>query len=218
MAQRKTMMIPVNNDDLAAVQGWLQAMATQGLLLEACDNGMFVFQKSTPTQRRYRVDPSKGTTLAVAPPKMMDMYREFGWHYVDSYDRYHHVFYTDDPNAVEPFLSSSELVEKLAHLRRQRIFVCATSLGMLLLMGTYTWGSRDPMLFALDAALLASIAYDSFLNLKSISATEQTAHSGKPFDPDTVLQDPKLRLSRAIGIALVVLLVALLAARRLFPG
>lgn len=217
MAQRKTMMIPVNNDDLFAVQGWLQAMATQGLLLEACDNGMFVFQQSTPTQRRYRVDPSKGTTLAVAPPKMMDMYREFGWHYVDSYDRYHHVFYTDDPNAVEPFLSSNELAEKLAYLRKRRIFVCATSLGSLLLMGTYTWGSRDPLLFAFDAALLISIFYSSFLDFKSISAAEQTAHSGKPFDPDTVLQDPKFRLSRAVGIALVVLLAALLAARRLFP-
>lgn len=218
MARRKTMMIPVNNNDLAAVQGWLQAMATQGLLLEACDNGMFVFQQSTPTQRRYRVDPSKGTTLAVAPPKMRDMYQEFGWHYVDSYDRYHHVFYTDDPNAVEPFLSSNELVEKLARLRRQRIFVCATSLGMLLLMGIYTWGNRDPMQFALDAALLASIFYSSFLDFKSISAAEQTARSGKPFDPDTVLQDPKLRLSRTIGIALVVLSVALLVGRRLFPS
>ena len=36
MAYRKTLMLPVSPNDLPAVQGWLQGLAVQGLLLEAC--------------------------------------------------------------------------------------------------------------------------------------------------------------------------------------
>ena len=119
MAIRKTMMLPISNNDLPTVQGWLQGLATQGWLLEGCRNGTFYFIQKDPAQRRYRIDPSKGSTLGVAPPKLMDMYQEFGWHYVDSYDRYHHVFYTEDPEAVEPFVSSEALAESLEQQKPQ---------------------------------------------------------------------------------------------------
>ena len=58
-------LAPVSTNDLPAIQGWLQSMAGQGLLLDACDNATFFFNRESPVQRRYRIDPSKGNTMGV---------------------------------------------------------------------------------------------------------------------------------------------------------
>lgn len=180
MAYRKTLMLPVSQNDLPAVQGWLQGLAVQGLMLEACDNGTFIFQEKDSAQRRYRIDPSKGTTIGVATPKLMDLYREFGWYYVDSYDRYHHVFYTDDPDAVEPFVSPEALVEGLEHLKRRKLVSSGILLLVCLSCTIFLWMSPDRTLFRkiLDLLFLISVTFSIYCELKPLFKAKEQALDG----------------------------------------
>ncbi len=180
MAYRKTLMLPVSPNDLPAVQGWLQGLAVQGLLLEACDNGTFVFQKKDSTQRRYRIDPSKGNTMGVATPKLMDLYREFGWYYVDSYDRYHHVFYTDDPEAVEPFVSPEALAESLDQLKHRKLFVLIPVMLIYLVCTVWIWTIPSRPLFnkVLDGLVFISVSWRVYHELKPLMKVKDQVSDG----------------------------------------
>ena len=209
MAYRKVMMIPVSPNDLSGIQGWLQGLAVQGLHLEACDNGTFVFQTKEAVQRRYRIDPSKGTTLGVATPRLMDMYQEFGWHYVDSYDRYHHVFYTDDPDAVEPFVSPEALYDGLERIRRRKLISHVLSIIFLLFLTIWIWiaGERTWLHKVLDGFILISISLNVYFEIKPLFRVKQNLSDSTVSNSHALYQkDPMVSKLRVISFALVIVL------------
>ena len=218
MAYRKTLMLPVSPNDLPAVQGWLQGLAVQGLHLEACDNGTFIFLKKEPVHRRYRIDPSKGNTMRIATPKLQDMYREFGWYYVDSYDKYHHVFYTDDPDAVEPFVSPEALTESLEQLKRKKLVFSILGLALWLLVTLALWMTSERTLFrkVLDILFFLSFAYAAYLDIKPLFKVKEQASDGSLLKNRYPHQtDRELSWSRSFAKVLIALLLLALLNLRL---
>ena len=210
MAYRKVIMLPVSPNDLPGVQGWLQGLAVQGLHLEACDNGTFVFQTKEYVQRRYRIDPSKGTALGVATPGLMDMYQEFGWHYIDSYDRYHHVFYTDDPDAVEPFVSPEALYDGLERIRRKKLISHISSILLLLVLTVWIWiaGERTWFQKVLDGLILISISLNTYCEIKPLFHVKQNLSDSNVLNPYSLYKkDPMVSKLRVISFVLVIVLI-----------
>lgn len=201
---------PVSINDLPGIQGWLQSMASQGFLLDCCDNGTFFFNRVEPIQRRYRIDTSKGNTMGVATPQLQDMYREFGWNYVDSYTRDHHVFYTDDPDAIEPFPTPEALVENLERVKRRRILKHLILIGSLVLLTLLiilsTPSSSLSLSFILRLAfpfiLLIYLAYEDVAPLLNLTQTSENGTLLKSRDPVHV--DRTLRFLRYCVIILLV--------------
>ena len=203
-------LAPVSINDLPGIQGWLQSMAAQGFLLDCCDNGTFLFDRKEPVRRRYRIDPSKGNTMGVATPQLQDTYREFGWTYVDSYTRYHHVFYTDDPSAVEPFTTPEALAEKLERVKRRKIRYYIVSLSILFLLNL--WMILNPASYSfqrlLNIPIFILVGCLAFHDLAPLFKIKQTSEDGsllKPRNPDGT--DRKLRYLRICSSSLLVVLL-----------
>ena len=202
-------LAPVSINDLPGIQGWLQSMASQGFWLDCCDNGTFFFNRMEPVQRRYRIDTSKGSTMCVAPPKLQDMYREFGWTYVDSYTRDHHVFYTDDPDALEPFSTPEALVENLERVKRRRILRHLISWGSLALLCLLIVISNPSSFHLRMIYPLILVVYFAFEDIAPLLNLTQTAEDGTLLKPRVpVHADRILRFLRYCVLILTVWRIA----------
>ena len=150
-------MVPFSMEDTVGIQGWLQGLARQGLILDSCDNGTFMFKRGEAAPLRYRVDPTKGHPVSGPPRALRDLYGEYGWKYVDSYNRFSHVFVTEDPNAPEPFHSPEALAQSMRSATRRRIlywsvFLLLEVLGILFLFWRKTFD-----LYAVHSLLMTAI-------------------------------------------------------------
>ena len=205
-------MAPVSINDLPGIQGWLQSMATQGFRLDCCSNGTFYFNHEEPVQRRYRIDPSKGSIVGVATPQLQDMYREFGWTYVDSYTRYHHVFYTDDPNAVEPFTTPEVLAEKLERVKQRRLLF-QIPMKLLLLLGLLYLCAHSTIPLPqkmIHVTLFIAGCYSLYGDIKPLLKLKQSSESETLLQPRTPEgTDRTLRCMRiCTGIFLIWLILS----------
>lgn len=137
-----TRIVPFSMEDTVGIQGWLQGLARQGMILDSCDNGTFMFKHGEPAPLRYRIDPTKGHPISGPPQKMRDLYEEYGWRYVDSYNRFSHVFVTEDPNAPEPFHSPEALAQATRSATRRRVLYWSRGLWFYVWVGLFLWSRK----------------------------------------------------------------------------
>lgn len=199
MAYRKALMLPVSPNDLAGVQGWLQGLAVQGLILDSCTGG-FHFKQEQSARLRYRIDPSKGHFLSGAPQSLRDMYEEYGWTYVDTYNSCFHIFVTDNPNAVEPFSTTESLLAALDYTKKKqtRLFVLHMVCNLFLL---WFWISRKQFDFlAIFNIILLITGFPTHLyHIRTLLEQEQQLKGGVPLNsPLVVNTHPALYWGRRV--------------------
>ena len=86
--------------DLEGQERWLEKMASQGLLASGRFGSFIQFVKGEPApHRRYRL-VAAGVESELW---LMDMFVPMGWNSVGSWTRHFFLFYTDDPDALEPY-------------------------------------------------------------------------------------------------------------------
>ena len=103
--------------DLPRTEAWLEKMAAQGLLFQSSSAlrfgwwfflplVRFTFRRDTPrTGRRYRLCPTREPDTSPSG-ELLELYRHGGWQYTAALTAdwgAFYIFYTDDPNAEEPY-------------------------------------------------------------------------------------------------------------------
>lgn len=204
MSCYKTLMLPVSPNDLSGVQGWLQGLAVQGLILDSCTGG-FRFRVGESARLRYRIDPRKGHFLSGAPQSLRDMYAEYGWTYIDTYNGSFHVFVTDDPEAVEPFSTTESLIIALEHTKKKqtRLFVLHMVCNLCFL---WFWISRKQFDFlaVFNIILIITGVPTHIYHIRTLLEQEQQLKGGVPLNsPLVVNTHPTLYWGRIVVFLLL---------------
>lgn len=98
----KRKLAPACGFDLPAMESWLEDMAAEGFFLESFSNSLVFarFRKGEPKKLTYRID-LKEYCDTQPPPKMWEMYEEFGWQFVTHYRTKGFIFCTAEENPTE---------------------------------------------------------------------------------------------------------------------
>lgn len=98
----KRKLAPACGFDLPAMESWLEDGAAEGLFLESFSNSLVFarFRKGEPKKLTYRID-LKEYFDTLPPPKMREMYEEFGWEFVTHYRNKGYIFCTAQENPTE---------------------------------------------------------------------------------------------------------------------
>ena len=117
--------------DLPRTEAWLEKMAAQGLLFQSSSAlrfgwwfflplVRFTFRRDTPrTGRRYRLCPTREPDTSPSG-ELLELYRHGGWQYTAALTAdwgAFYIFYTDDPNAEEPYTDLDSFRLALRHPR-----------------------------------------------------------------------------------------------------
>ncbi len=95
-------LIPVGLSDIPALEHWFEEMASKGLHLEDCLQWIAYFKPGPPAQVRYRLEPIDKFQVSPTPEQeQLELYKESGWHYVNTVWRCYYAFVADDPSAPE---------------------------------------------------------------------------------------------------------------------
>ena len=141
--------------DMFYKQNWLEYQARKGLLL-ANDNLLTCrFTVDEPRDRRYRILPYKHSKTT---QEELDLYASCGWHLIYGYGSVM-IFYTDDPDAPEPF---TDVQSQHKYYRRSLI---TNFLVMILLLGNVFFNiSRSLQGFTLSPSTLLYSSADEPLS------------------------------------------------------
>lgn len=221
---------PVNRYDIPALESWLEDMARRGLFLKKFRPLFCTFVKGTPRPTRYRVEPHKRILDEDLPQTMLELYRDFGWDYVDEISNSMLIFSTQDLAAPELHSDLELQGEQWNKLRRSALLSCwmnvILTLALLALFLYAEFGSGSPVLalatttapvlglFALCSFLF--LLPDSFTDLRHLTAITRQLEAGIPLDHRTVY--PKRRPQTVIAfLAPAVLLTLMIAADWILP-
>lgn len=91
----KRKLAPACGFDLPAMESWLEDMALEGLFLDSFSGSLMFarFLKGEPKKLTYRIDLKEYFDV-LPPPKMREMYEEFGWKFVTHYRNKGYIFET----------------------------------------------------------------------------------------------------------------------------
>ena len=102
--------------DLDGQERWLEHMASKGLLASGRFGSFIQFVKGAPApHRRYRLVAAGGQSEL----RLMDLFVPLGWNSVGSWTRYFFLFYTDDPDALEPYTDCNSHGLSLESVRKE---------------------------------------------------------------------------------------------------
>ena len=180
--------LPVSLLDLPGVEGWLNGLAAQGLMLVRCGPSRFRFRQETPRLgRRYHLCPTKDRD-ADPPQELVELYEQSGWQYAATARSSYvclRIFYTDGPAAPEPFNDADSLLQALRYPVRECIgsLVFALAVPVLyVLLGV--WASDDNSLIYFVIALVAlSRVVSSFADLTAVLLFRRSLKRGHPLQP-----------------------------------
>ena len=115
----------VDAKDIARTESWLEDMAAQGLFFHSFSRWsilapgplwIVLFQKDAPRpERRYRLCPARPQE-AEPTQETLELYAQSGWQFLRFWGTScvsYYLFYTDDPNALEPYTDPDSLYEAL---------------------------------------------------------------------------------------------------------
>ena len=115
----------VDAKDIARTETWLEDMAAQGLffhdfsgwsILAPGPLWVVLFQVDVPKpRRRYRLCPARPQE-AEPTQETLELYAQSGWQFLRYWGTScvsYYLFYTDDPNALEPYTDPDSLYEAL---------------------------------------------------------------------------------------------------------
>ena len=152
--------------DLDGQERWLEHMASKGLLASGRFGSFVQFVKGAPApHRRYRLVAAGGQSEL----RLMDLFVPLGWNSVGSWTRYFFLFYTDDPDALEPYTDCNSHGLSLEPVRKEfsnevntlatRIFVILFFAFLGLFQGDQFLGSYSQLFFFVVLALFALLAF-----------------------------------------------------------
>ena len=115
----------VDAKDIARTETWLEDMAAQGLFFHSFSRWsilapgpllVVLFQVDVPKpRRRYRLCPARPQE-AEPTQETLELYAQSGWQFLRYWGTScvsYYLFYTDDPNALEPYTDPDSLYEAL---------------------------------------------------------------------------------------------------------
>lgn len=154
---------PVSVYDVRGLESWLEDMARRGLFLKRLRPTFSTFQRGPAQPLRYRVEPCRRIMDDTPPQAMLDLYQDFGWHFVCDANSELLVFSTQDPEAPEPH-SDPELqgaLWKKLYRSKQRgfLFILAVTLALLVLLPVFLFGKGAPTLTLLTTTAPVLIVY-----------------------------------------------------------
>ena len=190
--------------DLPRTEAWLEKMAAQGLLFQSSSAlrfgwwfflplVRFTFRRDTPrTGRRYRLCPTREPDTSPSG-ELLELYRHGGWQYTAALTAdwgAFYIFYTDDPNAEEPYTDLDSFRLALRHPREGILALLALAAAGVLLRLTLASqrfselsSSLTPDVSAIAVRLLLAallLAVFGFLGLDylSIRSLQRTGRDG----------------------------------------
>lgn len=154
---------PVSVYDVRGLESWLEDMARRGLFLKRLRPTFSTFQRGPAQPLRYRVEPCRRIMDDTPPQAMLDLYQDFGWHFVCDANSELLVFSTQDPEAPEPH-SDPELQgvlwKKLYRSKRRGfLFILVVTLALLVLLSVFLFGKGAPTLTLLTTTAPILIVY-----------------------------------------------------------
>lgn len=154
---------PVSVYDVRGLESWLEDMARRGLFLKRLRPAFSTFQRGPAQPFRYRVEPCRRIMDDTPPQAMLDLYQDFGWHFVCDANSELLVFSTQDPEAPEPHSDpelQGALWKKLYRSKRRGfLFILAVTLALLVLLPVFLFGKGAPTLTLLTTTAPILIVY-----------------------------------------------------------
>ena len=135
--------IPVSFYDTTRLEQWLERMAAEGMMfLHPFQFGLLGYQtfhwgkfsrEEPKPQRRYRLCPAP-EMYSYPTPEQMELYEASGWHYLIPFTNQcftYFLFYTDDPEAQEPYTDPDSLRLALrSPLKNAKFWIVLSLLGI----------------------------------------------------------------------------------------
>ena len=113
---------PYLDCELSAQEGWLEELSREGLSVRYRFGPLALCDRGEPRPgRRFRIEPARTWASASDPPAraLTDLYQEAGWTYLRRLpNELGELFYTDDPEAPEPYTDPETKALALEGLRR----------------------------------------------------------------------------------------------------
>jgi hypothetical protein len=116
MSKRVYKLRPVNSWLIGEHESWMSDMAKKGLHLEKVGKIFVRFTKGEPSETKYRIDTIQGKKLTLDEK---EMYSEFGWDYVTTYDDFNVFSSPAEKNAPELHTDPAEQSYTLSYLQRK---------------------------------------------------------------------------------------------------
>lgn len=190
-------------------------MAAKGLLLQYFWGPFSQFEVGEPKPGlRYRLDVNSNYIDHPDTPKaeMRELYEEFGWNFVVSiWNNIFFVFYSDDPQAVEPFTdeqSRATTLPPLVKLCRNQILAILIWFFFFSCCPSGSYGvlhelSTLPLFLLLFGILRFCAAISEFHSMAQLKKLLENGHSLAAYKPSHI-QKPLKTVSG--GLALLIIL------------
>ena len=132
---------PYPEFDLSALEGWLDRLAREGLTVRVWLGPLALCRRGQAhPSRRFRIQPACTRESASYPPErgLMELYQEAGWTYWRNCPGgLGFLFYTDRPDAPEPYTDPESKAMALDGLRRRFRWDVIRTLAGFFLEGLY---------------------------------------------------------------------------------
>lgn len=156
MMRCKRRLIPVNLQDIPAIETWLADLAEQGLFLTSCGSFFAKFERAEPAKATYRLEPTANILVRTDPDnKKNQFYQEFGWEYVCTFGNDFHVYRSMLENPPEIHTDPKEFANAFRRIIYAQAFSFLIYFGLLLYLcrGTLSMANLikqgTPMLLSL---------------------------------------------------------------------
>ena len=222
-------LTPTQPYDAAGTESWLAHMARRGLHLKRFRPLFCTFSKGEPQQVRYRLEPCRRGLDEELPQRMLELYEEFGWEYVDEANRSILIFRTADPQAPEPHSDPELQVGGWRKLYRSYRNNFLSDLLLAVMLSVFTaWmllGDGMPVFAFLTTSLPLLLLLwvwslcqlpPAYRDMSILAGMVERLRSGEPLEHRGTY--PRRRPWALLGFLLsVVLLLVLIAGHYIYP-
>ncbi len=166
--------------DAVAMECWLSDLAKQGLIFVGTNLAYFRFEKSEPTNTKYRVEPMTNENTTPSE-EMLVAYNEAGWEFVGVHSGLFFIWKATSEDATElhsdPIVQSESYRRLCKKLKGQAI--CAAIAGVIifaLFLGGFLASDRPVSLFLASPLYLILFVVEIFAVAQAV---QQARRAGK---------------------------------------
>ena len=212
--------------EIAAQEQWLEEMAHDGLFFHSRLGYLTWFQTGNPAPfRRFRLEPVReGDPLSGPSPDMAELFWQAGWRYEGFYcQSLYYLFFTDDPEAPEPYTdpqSKALALEDLVGQFRREFWMSLAGMVFflfydLVLEPKVYSVSFTPLLLSLELLALFLLAAALLFKRRLWREARRTQRrledgDGAPPPPARGLSAWKLALDGSTGVLILICLAMLI--------
>lgn len=151
--------LPYQLSEIDAIEGWLDDLASQGLLLENIDT-YFFFRETEPQTVRHRIDVHRKEKTV--DEERRDYFLQCGWTYIGSINKNFDIYRAVQSDAVELHTNEEMLRCVLERTLRSHLWTAIVCLIILVAWLLYLFFSRSIYRHGLLEHLLTSSVLDLF--------------------------------------------------------